>query len=50
MNIRKGLQQLLLALIRSRSYAVKPTGPLQVTSDPKDNQVSGIRRRRAPTT
>jgi putative PIN family toxin of toxin-antitoxin system len=37
MNIRKGLQQQMLQLIRSRSYPVKPARPLQVTSDPDDN-------------
>jgi putative PIN family toxin of toxin-antitoxin system len=38
MHIRKGLQQQMLQLIRSHSYAVKPARPLQVTSDPDDNK------------
>lgn len=38
MNIRKGLQQQMLQLIRSRSYPVKPARPLQVTPDPDDNR------------
>jgi putative PIN family toxin of toxin-antitoxin system len=38
MNIRKGLQQRMLQLIRNRSYAVKPSRPLQVTPDPNDNK------------
>jgi putative PIN family toxin of toxin-antitoxin system len=38
MNIRKGLQQQMLQLIRSHSYAVKSARPLQVTPDPDDNK------------
>jgi putative PIN family toxin of toxin-antitoxin system len=38
MNIRKGLQQQMLQLIRSRAYAVKPARPLQVIPDPEDNK------------
>jgi putative PIN family toxin of toxin-antitoxin system len=38
MNIRKGLQQQMLQLIRSRSYPVNPARPLQVTTDPDDNK------------
>jgi uncharacterized protein len=38
MNIRKGLQQQMLQLIRSHSYSVKPARPLQVTPDPDDNK------------
>jgi uncharacterized protein len=38
MNIRKGLQQQILQLIRSRSYTVKSARPLQVTPDPDDNK------------
>ena len=37
MNIRKGLQQQMLQLIRSRSYPVKPARLLEVTADPDDN-------------
>jgi uncharacterized protein len=38
MNIRKGLQQQMLELIRSRSYSVKPARLPQVTPDPDDNK------------
>ena len=38
MKIRKGLQQQVLQLIRSRSYSVEPVRLLQVTPDPDDNQ------------
>lgn len=38
MNIRKGLQQQMLQLIRSHSYTVKAARPLQVTLDPDDNK------------
>lgn len=38
MNIRKGLQQQMLQLIRSHSHPVKPPRALQVTSDPDDNK------------
>jgi uncharacterized protein len=38
MKIRKGLQQQMLQLIRSRSHSVKPTRTLQVTPDPDDNK------------
>ena len=38
LKIRKGLQQQMIQLIRSHSYPVKPTRPLQVTADPDDNQ------------
>lgn len=38
MNIRKALQQQMLQLIRSRSYALKSARPLQVTPDPDDNK------------
>src|SRR5947209_13063261 len=38
MNIRKGLQQQMLRLIRSHSYPVKPARPLEVTPDPDDNK------------
>jgi uncharacterized protein len=37
-NIRKGLQQQMLQLIRRHSYALKSARPLQVTSDPDDNK------------
>ena len=38
MNIRKGLQQQMLQLIRSHSYPVKPARPLEVTPHPDDNK------------
>jgi uncharacterized protein len=38
MNIRKGLQQQILQLIRNHSHPVKPLRALQVTSDPDDNK------------
>ena len=38
LKIRKGLQQQLLQLIRSRSHPVKPSRPLQVAKDPDDNK------------
>jgi predicted nucleic acid-binding protein len=38
MNIRKGLQQQILQLIRSHSHPVKPPRALKVTSDPDDNK------------
>ena len=37
LQIRKGLRQQLLQLIRRRSHAVTPQRRLQVTSDPGDN-------------
>jgi putative PIN family toxin of toxin-antitoxin system len=37
LNIRKGLRQQLLQLIRNRSYTVIPSRRLEVTSDPDDN-------------
>ena len=38
LNIRKGLQQQMLQLIRSHSHAVRPARQLQVTPDPEDNK------------
>jgi uncharacterized protein len=38
LNIRKGLQQQMLQLIRSHSHQVKPPRALQVTSDPDDDK------------
>lgn len=37
LQIRKGLRQQLLDLIRKRAYLVAPARTLQVTSDPDDN-------------
>ena len=37
LNIRKGLRQQLLQLIRNRSYIVVPSRHLEMTSDPDDN-------------
>ena len=37
MNIRKGLRQQLLQLVRNRAHRVTPTRRLQVTLDPDDN-------------
>jgi uncharacterized protein len=37
MNIRKGVRQQLLQLIRNRAYRVTPKLRLQVTADPDDN-------------
>ncbi len=37
MNIRKGLRQQLLQLIKNHAHSVTPTRPLQVTPDPDDN-------------
>jgi len=37
LQIRKGLRQQLLQLIRTRSYKVAPARPLQITKDPDDN-------------
>jgi predicted nucleic acid-binding protein len=36
-QIRKGLRQQLLDLIRKRAYVVAPAWTVQVTSDPEDN-------------
>ena len=38
LNIRKGLRQQLLQLIRSKSHLVKPSRVLLVTKDPDDNK------------
>lgn len=38
MDIRKGLRQQMLQLVRSHSYSVKPARLLQVTPDPDDNK------------
>src|SRR5438477_3427711 len=38
LKIRKGLQQQLLQLIRSRSHSVKPSRPLQAAKDPDDDK------------
>jgi putative PIN family toxin of toxin-antitoxin system len=38
LQIRKGLRQQLLHLIRSRSYLVAPSRQLQITKDPDDNK------------
>ena len=38
LNIRKGLRQQLLQLIRSKSHLVKPARVLLVTKDPDDNK------------
>jgi uncharacterized protein len=38
LKIRKGLRQQVLQLIRSHAHSVKPSRPLQVTSDPDDNK------------
>ena len=37
LQIRKGLRQQLLQLIKNHSYTVAPTKPLEVTPDPEDN-------------
>jgi putative PIN family toxin of toxin-antitoxin system len=37
LQIRKGLRQQLLQLIRSRTHLVTPLRPLDVTKDPDDN-------------
>jgi putative PIN family toxin of toxin-antitoxin system len=37
LQIRRGLQQQLLQLIKNRSYTVAPTRHLEVTRDPDDN-------------
>jgi uncharacterized protein len=41
LKIRKGTRQQLLQLIRSHSQRVKPSSPLQMTSDPDDNKFLG---------
>jgi putative PIN family toxin of toxin-antitoxin system len=38
LQIRKGLRQQLLQLIRNHSHSVKPSHPLQITRDPYDNK------------
>ena len=38
MDIRKGLRQQLLQLIKNHAYAVTPARSLQVTGDPDDNK------------
>ena len=38
LHIRRGLQQQMLQLIRSRSYDANPTRHLQVAVDPEDNK------------
>ena len=38
LKIRKGLRQQLLQVIQNHAYQVKPSRPLQVTSDPDDNK------------
>jgi putative PIN family toxin of toxin-antitoxin system len=38
LQIRKGLRQQLLQLIRSHSHSVAPSHSLRVTSDPDDNK------------
>jgi putative PIN family toxin of toxin-antitoxin system len=38
LKIRKGLRQQLLQLIQSHAYPIKPSHPLQLTSDPDDNK------------
>jgi putative PIN family toxin of toxin-antitoxin system len=38
LKIRKGLRQQLLQLIQNHAHQVKPSRPLQVTSDPDDNK------------
>jgi len=38
MNIRKGLRQQLLQLIKTHAYSVTPSRQLQVTRDPDDNK------------
>jgi uncharacterized protein len=38
LKIRKGVRQQLLQLIRSHSQRVKPSRPIQMTSDPDDNR------------
>lgn len=38
LQIRKGLQQQLLQLIKSHSHSIKPVRALQVTKDPDDNR------------
>lgn len=50
MAIRKGLQQQMLALIRSRSHTVRPSRPLQVAPGPEDTKSWNARTWRAPTT
>lgn len=38
LKIRKVLRQQLLQLIQRHAHSVKPSRPLQVTSDPDDNK------------
>ncbi|TAM79680.1 MAG: putative toxin-antitoxin system toxin component, PIN family [Acidobacteria bacterium] len=38
LQIRKGLRQQLLQLVRSHAHRVNPSRPLQVTHDPDDNK------------
>ena len=38
LKIRKGRRQQLLQLIQNHAHLVKPSRPLQVTSDPDDNK------------
>ncbi|MBV9266294.1 MAG: putative toxin-antitoxin system toxin component, PIN family [Acidobacteriaceae bacterium] len=38
LKIRKGLRQQLLGLIQNHAYLIKPSRPLQVTSDPDDDK------------
>jgi uncharacterized protein len=37
-NIRKGLQQQMLQLLRRHARRVNPSRPMQVTADPEDNK------------
>jgi putative PIN family toxin of toxin-antitoxin system len=46
LNIRKGLRQQLLQLIRNRAHRVAATRRLRVTVDPDDNVFLEMRRRR----
>lgn len=38
MNIRKGLRQQFLQLVKNHAHCVTPARPLQVTGDPDDNK------------
>src|SRR2546430_15847830 len=47
LEIRKGLRQQLLDLIKNHAQIVKPSRSLQVAKGSRRRQVSGVRRRRA---
>jgi len=38
LQIRKGLHKQLVQLIQNHAHPIKPSRPLQVTSDPDDNK------------